>query len=73
MSEADETKQKYLQLEGELDGKWFAVKDKELLATADTNEELWLKLRALRIREPCIGYAPTKEEREAECLYAVLH
>ena len=42
MSEADETEQKYLQLEGELDGKWFAVKDKELLATGDTNEELCL-------------------------------
>lgn len=72
MSEVDETRRKYLQIEGELEGKWFAVKGKELLATGDTNEELWLKLRALGIREPCIGYAPTKEEREAECLYKVL-
>lgn len=64
-------RQKYLQLEGELEGKWFAIKGKILLVTADSNEELWLKLRALGVREPSIGYAPTKEEREAECLYAV--
>lgn len=72
MGEVEDTRQEYLRLEEELEGKWFALKGKELLATADTNEELWVKLRALGIKEPSIGYAPTKEEREAECLYAVL-
>lgn len=71
MGEPEETKQKYVELEGKLEGKWFALKGKELLVTADTNEELWVKLRALGVKEPSIGYAPTKE-REAECLYALL-
>jgi len=72
LHEVEESKKVYLQLEGQLEGKWFALKGKELMAMADTNEGLWAKLRALGVKEPSIGYAPTKEEREAECLYTVL-
>jgi hypothetical protein len=70
--EVEESKKAYLQLEGELEGKWFALKGKQLLATADTNDGLWVKLPALGVKEPSIGYALTKAEREAECLYTVL-
>jgi hypothetical protein len=72
LEKAEESRKAYLQLESKLEGKWFALKGKQLLATADTNEGLWVKLRALGVKEPSIGYAPTKEEREAECLYKVL-
>ena len=72
MGKVEESEKAYLQLEGELEGKWFALKGKQLVATADTNDGLWVKLRALGVKEPSIGYAPTKEEREAECLYTVL-
>jgi hypothetical protein len=72
LGEAEGSRELYLQLEGELEGKWFALKGKQLVATADTNDGLWAKLRALGVKEPSIGYAPTKEEREAECLYPVL-
>jgi hypothetical protein len=63
LAEVEESRKAYLQVEGELEGNWFALKGKQLLATADTNDGLWAKLRALGVKEPSIGYAPTKEER----------
>ena len=62
---------RYLETERKFEGKWFALKRGELIALADTNEELWRKLLEIGERDVLIGYAPTKAEREAGCLYVI--
>jgi len=54
---------KYAKLERKLEGKRFAMRGEEVVAVADTNEELWARLLQLNVKEVLIGYAPTKEER----------
>jgi len=73
MTEAETLSQKCMELEKKLDGKWFALKDGKLIAVANTNEELRSELRKLDVRKLLIGYAPTKEEKEAECLYKIFY
>ncbi|KXB02043.1 hypothetical protein AKJ44_01505 [candidate division MSBL1 archaeon SCGC-AAA261F17] len=71
MSETKGMLSQYLETERKFEGKWFALKGGELIALADTNGELWGKLRELDARDVLIGYAPTKAEREADCLYVI--
>lgn len=61
----------YLETERKFEGKWFALKGGKLIALADTNEELWRKLLEIKAKDVLIGYAPTKAEREAGCLYVI--
>jgi len=63
----------YLETERKFEGKWFALKGGELIALADTNEELRGKLREIGARDVLIGHASTKAEREAGCLYVIFH
>ena len=71
MSATEAMLSQYLETEKKFEGKWFALKGGELIALADTNEGLWKKLIEIGAKDVLIGYAPTKAEREAGCLYAI--
>ncbi len=65
--------ERFRRLEGEFEGKWFALsEDGEVLAVADSNERLWKKIHLKLGRsgiKVVIGYSPTKEEKKAACLF----
>jgi hypothetical protein len=63
--------ERYRQLEGELEGKWFALSaDGEVLAVTDSMSGCGRRfMRSWEVWNKGGYYSPTKEERKVACLF----